>query len=146
MKNSGNRRNFIRILTMAIPASLFTRKLSSATPGLSPVKKIDGSFRHHVFFWLKNPDNEEERKVFLDNLTSFLEKVDVILSVHVGEPAETQREIVDNSYHYDLLVTFKDKKDQDIYQEHPAHEKFVDDTSRLWTKVLVYDSLSVWPI
>lgn len=135
----------MRILAAAIPASFLANLSVNASSKIGSMKKIDGTFRHHVYFWLKNPDNKDECKLFMKNLTKFLKEVDVILSAHVGEPAGTPREVVDNSYHYDLLVNFKNKEEQDIYQEHPAHKKFVEDTAHLWTKVQVYDSIAVWP-
>ncbi|MFW5657559.1 MAG: Dabb family protein [Bacteroidota bacterium] len=144
-KNISSRRKFMRIMTAALPASFLANFSVNASSAKSPMKKVDGTFRHHVYFWLKNPDSNEDRKLFMKNLTNFLKEVEVILSVHVGEPAGTPRDVVDNSYQYDLLVNFKNKEDQDIYQEHPAHIKFVDDTAHLWAKVQVYDSISVWP-
>jgi hypothetical protein len=38
---------------------------------------------------------------------------------------------------------FDDLAGQKIYQDHPIHQKFVADCSALWSKVLVYDSISV---
>ena len=139
------RRNFLKMFAVAGSLTLLPLQILKAQNKSKPMKKIDGTFRHHVYFWLKDPEDKEARKTFIHNLTSFLEKVDVILAAHVGEPAGTPREVVDNSYHYDLLVTFKNKEEQDLYQEHPAHKKFVEDTAHLWTRVQVYDSLSIWP-
>ena len=62
---------------------------------------------------------------------------------HIGIPAQTPRDVVDNSYGYSLVCVFKNKEDQDIYQAHVAHKKFIKDTSMLWEKVVVYDSLTV---
>jgi hypothetical protein len=106
-------------------------------------KQINGVFKHHVYFWLKEPKNKEGNALFLKNLTGFLEECDMINSVHIGKPANTPREVVDNSYTYDLLVTFDDKKEQDAYQEHEAHKRFVNETAHLWTKVQVYDSIEL---
>ena len=83
------------------------------------------------------------RKTFLKNARTYLKKVEVVVTSYIGVPANTPREIVDNSYTFSLVVTFKNKEDQDIYQTHPAHVKFVEDTSDLWNKVQIYDSLKV---
>ena len=40
-----------------------------------------------------------------------------------------------------LIVTFKSKEDQDIYQDDPTHLKFIENASYLWDKVKVYDSM-----
>jgi len=137
------RRKFFKLLLGGTAVTLLGTNTVKALGKSGSDKSIDGDFKHHVFFWLKHPDNKSEREKFLYNLTDFLNSVDVIVGVHIGEPAGTSREVVDNSYHYDLLVTFKNKEDQDKYQEHDAHKKFVSDTSELWSRVIVYDSLSL---
>ena len=106
-------------------------------------KQIDGVFKHHVYFWLKEPENEETNKLFLKNLTDFLKECDMIKSVHIGKPAQTPRDVVDNSYTYDLLATFDGKDEQNAYQEHTAHKRFVEETAHVWTRVQVYDSIEL---
>ena len=93
-----------------------------------------------VFFWLVD-DSSEVRMKFLKELTLFIDQVDEIKKVHVGPPADTDRDVIDNSYSYSLLVTFDSKKEHDIYQDHAAHKKFIENASSLWEKVLVYDSV-----
>ncbi len=53
-------------------------------------------------------------------------------------PTKTNRNVVDNTY--SLLLTFASKTDQDKYQEEPNHKKFIAESSKLWAKVIVYDS------
>jgi hypothetical protein len=103
-------------------------------------KELEGGFFHIVYFWLVS-DTPEVKKEFLKELTQFIEQVDEIKKVHIGPPADTDREVIDNTYSYNLLLTFESKKEHDIYQEHPAHKKFIENASSLWTKVLVYDSV-----
>ena len=104
-------------------------------------------FYHQVFFWMKDLDNKEEQATFLKNLKTFLKACDkdklFVQKPHIGTPAQTPRDVVDNSYGYSLVCVFKNKEDQDIYQAHAAHKKFIEDTSMLWEKVIVYDSLTV---
>ena len=106
-------------------------------------KQIVGVFKHHVYFWLKDPENEETNNLFLKNLTGFLKECDMIKSVHIGKPAQTPRDVVDNSYTYDLLATFDGKEEQNAYQEHPAHKRFVEETAHVWTRVQIYDSIEL---
>ncbi len=54
---------------------------------------------------------------------------------------KTDRDVIDNTYSYSMVITFDSKKEHDIYQEHPAHKKFIENASSLWDKVLVYDSV-----
>jgi hypothetical protein len=63
---------------------------------------------------------------------------------HIGVPASTEeRDVVDHSYSVSYMAFFDSKEDQDIYQTHPIHLKFVEDNSHLWKKVVVYDSVDV---
>ena len=101
---------------------------------------IPGEFAHTVYFWLHNPDNTEDRKAFETSLIKFINQSPYITTKHIGVPAATNRDVIDNSYTYSLLLTFKDKAAQDQYQEEPAHKQFIAESSHLWSKVLVYDS------
>ena len=94
---------------------------------------------HHVFFWLKNPGSDEDRNKLINGIRS-LQKIDVVKKLLVGLPASTEkREVVDNSYHVSELMFFNSLADQQTYQDHPLHKKFVADCSDLWEKVVVYD-------
>ena len=95
---------------------------------------------HMVFFWLVD-DTPEVKKTFLMELYQFVDQVDEIKKVHVGPPADTDRDVIDNTYSFNMVITFDSKKEHDIYQEHPAHKKFIENASSLWEKVLVYDSV-----
>ena len=99
-------------------------------------------FVHHVYFWLKKPVTREVRNKF-ENALKELITIETIVGKHLGIPAATHREVIDSSYTYSLLVTFRNKEDQDIYQTHPTHLKFIADCQDLWDKVVVYDSVSI---
>jgi hypothetical protein len=106
-------------------------------------KSVGGKFVHSVYFWMNNPSNEAEMSLFKTNTLNFLAGIDVIKTYQLGAPAMTPREVVDNSYTFNLVVTFDSPEDQDIYQVHPIHKEFVEDTQHLWNKVLIYDAISV---
>ena len=99
-----------------------------------------GNFYHVVFFWLKEPENQTARKQFLASLNGFLDEVSEIKTRHVGSPAPTNRPVIDSSYTFSLILTFNNKQDQDIYQEHAAHKRFIAESENLWQRVQVYDS------
>ncbi len=99
-----------------------------------------GKFVHSVYFWLNDPESQSDREQFLKNLNTFLENSQYLTSYHVAPPAGTDREVVDNSYDYNLVVTFDTKELQDKYQTEPAHLKFVETSSHLWDRVQIYDS------
>lgn len=101
---------------------------------------LPGAFAHTVYFWLQQPDSAEDRLAFETSLRKFIDQSPYITTQHIGVPAATDREVIDNTYTYSLLLTFKDKAAQDRYQEEPAHKQFITESSHLWSKVLVYDS------
>jgi len=139
------RRRFIRklggiaaMLTLGTVARANTGRSSEETSGNS--KELEGGFFHVVYFWLVD-DSVEVKEKFLKELNCFVNDVDEIKKVHIGPPADTDRDVIDNTYSFNLLLTFDSKKEHDIYQEHPAHKKFIENASSLWEKVLVYDSI-----
>lgn len=71
-----------------------------------------------------------------------LQNIATVKSCYVGPPASTEkRDVVDNSFHYALLMHFDDMAGQDVYQVDPIHLKFVEDHKDKWVKVIVYDNL-----
>ncbi len=135
------RRKFIRKIGAFTALLALGSTARANNPGMSGEgKKFEGGFFHMVFFWLVN-DTQEVKQKFLMELKQFIEQVDEIKKVHVGPPADTDRDVIDNTYSYSLVLTFDSKKEHDIYQEHPAHKKFIENAASLWDKVLVYDSV-----
>lgn len=135
-----NRRSFIRKvaagLTLAglIP---FSSKTSAAE------LKLKGALIHHVFFWLKEPENEAHKKQLVKALHKLTEVKTIKLS-HIGFPATTEnRDVVDHSYSVSYMAMFDSKSDQDAYQIDPIHLKFVEENKHLWSKVIVYDSTDI---
>ncbi|MEJ7714009.1 MAG: Dabb family protein [Pyrinomonadaceae bacterium] len=98
-------------------------------------------FVHVVYFWLRDDLKNQEKKQFVDGVNS-LTSIETITQSHVGVPADTDREIIDSSYSYALVLMFADRQAHDLYQTHPTHDKFRDSCASLWRKVLIYDSVS----
>ncbi|MDX2430400.1 MAG: Dabb family protein [Bacteroides sp.] len=122
-----------------------TALLALASPGRAQMRKtqeLEGNFAHVVFFWLIDEKKETQEK-FTSELTKFIDNVDLILTKHIGTPADTDREVIDSSWSYSLILSFKSKKEQDLYQQHPLHKDFIENASSLWTKVQVYDSIKL---
>jgi len=101
---------------------------------------LSNSFVHHVFFRLKNPSSREDRDALVAGLKA-LATLDLIKGHHIGIPAGTSRDVVDNAYAVSWLAIFATAADQDAYQTHPIHLEFVNTCSHLWAKVTVYDSI-----
>ncbi|MEO1011665.1 MAG: Dabb family protein [Bacteroidota bacterium] len=104
------------------------------------MKKFDSHFAHTVYFWLKHPDNEEDRNAFTRSLQKFLDNSQFAKTNFIGVPPKASREVVDGSFTFSLIVTFESAEAQQRYQEEPAHTLFVEESSHLWEKVIVYDS------
>ena len=97
-------------------------------------------FIHHVYFWLNNSGNKEDKVKLIEGLKK-LSKASTIKTFYIGEAAATRREVIDSSYDVSWLLFFDNAADQDSYQTDPIHLKFVEECSFLWKKVLVYDSI-----
>ena len=108
----------------------------------SMLKEKEGTFMHVVFFWLVD-DAKETRESFLKELRLFIDNVDLIKTKHIGAPADTDREVIDSTWSYSLILSFDSKKEQDLYQEHQLHKDFIENASALWKKVQVYDSIKL---
>ena len=94
-------------------------------------------FVHHVFFWL-SPG--ADRGQLIEGLRA-LATLDLFRQVHIGIPADTHRDVVERSYAVSWMVFFDSAADQEKYQSHPMHLKFVADCKHLWQKVVVFDSV-----
>lgn len=98
-------------------------------------------FTHYVLFWLKDGLTEEEI-VHFAGFFEALRKVPNIKSLHYGRAANsTPRDVVDNSFTYNLLVFFDTLEDLEIYGKHPIHMDAIEQYSKYWEKVVVHDSL-----
>lgn len=97
-------------------------------------------FVHHVYFWLKNAGSTADLEQLKKGLQS-LTKIETIGMYQIGKPAATNRDVIDRSYSVSWMLVFDNLEDEEIYQHHPLHLKFVEDCSQLWTKIVVYDSV-----
>ncbi len=100
-------------------------------------------FYHNVFFWLKEPISKESCLEFENALKKFLNTTTYPIKSAITKPAHTQREVVNNSYTYGLLVEFETKEKHDLYQQEESHEQFLHEASHLWEKVQIFDSLAL---
>ncbi|MEP7259397.1 MAG: Dabb family protein [Flavitalea sp.] len=97
-------------------------------------------FIHHVYFWLNNPESKEDLRQLLEGLQK-LSKVTSLKMFHIGKPADTNRDVVENSYAVSWMLVFGSKEDEEGYQVDPLHLEFVAACKHLWKRVVVYDSI-----
>lgn len=127
-----SRRKFLQNAGLA---SLATVSDLSAEP-----ERTKELFIHHVFFYLKEPNNAQHEAQLLEGLHK-LAKVPAIQYVHIGKPAHTNRPVIVRDYSISWMCFFKNIIEEEIYQTHPIHLDFIKDYSHLWEKVTVYDSV-----
>lgn len=94
---------------------------------------------HHVLFWLKPGTTEEQKAAFREGLQS-LEGVSTVQSFHIGTPASIDRQVVDRSYTFSLLLLFADTEAHDAYQVDPLHKAFLEHFRSFFEKVVIYDA------
>lgn len=108
-------------------------------------KRIDllkkGTIIHIVHFWLKEGLSKTEEQDFL-RYFDILETIPQVQTLNFGKPAPTtKRAVVDHSYSYNLICTFKNLEDITIYENHPTHVAGAKKFSKYWTRVEVKDTL-----
>lgn len=127
------RRNFIK--STATGASLILLG-NTAEAAVAPSEEIT----HYVLFWLKKNLSEKEIKGFGEFFEK-LKDIPVVKSLKYGRAANTNpRAVVDNSFTYNLIVTFKNMEDINVYETHPIHVDAIKQFNHLWEKVVVHDS------
>lgn len=107
------------------------------------MREFDANFAHTVYFWLANPDNQKDRAAFETSLKKFLDHSAYAKTHFIGTPPRASRDVVDGSFTYSLIVTFESGDAQQKYQDEAPHKLFIEESSHLWTKVIVYDSTSI---
>ncbi|WP_139955943.1 Dabb family protein [Flavicella sediminum] len=97
-------------------------------------------FMHTVLFWLKNPESSEDKTAFKSSLEKFISNSKFIESSFIGTPPKKERAVIDDSFTFSLSVGFQSKKQHDAYQIEDVHTTFIEESSQLWDRVLIYDS------
>lgn len=100
------------------------------------------AFLHTVHFWLKDGLTDDDKQHVLEGIRALAESPNVA-RVSVRIPAGTPREVVDNSYDFQLVCEFDSKELHDAYQsaDDVAHQTFIKNFKQYWTKVVIYDSV-----
>jgi len=101
---------------------------------------------HDVYFTLHDP-SEEAKARLIKACLEYLSGYDGCLSMSVGVLArEFDRPVNDLAYDVALHVTFEDKASHDAYQEHPRHQRFIEESRPNWKQVRVFDSWVETPL
>lgn len=90
---------------------------------------------HNVYFWLETGQPSES---FESGLMALGQDPNVRAS-YFGKPAGTDRDVVENTYTYGLVLVFDDLAGHDAYQAGSAHMQFLDAHLESWNRVTVHD-------
>ena len=137
------RRSFIKNTVALGAASAFMASVIPQAFGASgsPDAHTPGTIVHSVYFWLKKSISPSEEKEFLKFFEA-LRKIPGVKSLTFGKPAPTtKREVTDNSFDYNLIVTFARMEDINSYETHPEHLKAAGEFSKYWVRVQVRDTM-----
>lgn len=104
---------------------------------------LNTEIEHLVFFWMKNPESDNDRKEFEKAIQKLLSTSVYLKNNHFGKPADIHRAVVDSSYTYCLKVNFENMEEHNKYQIEPSHKTFISEASKLWDRVLIYDSEAI---
>jgi hypothetical protein len=99
-------------------------------------------FIHTVFFWLSDKAPPTAREQLLHDCKKYLGKIPTVRHLFAGPPANTPRDVVDNSYSVGLTVILDDSAGHDVYQTHPLHGDFIAANKPNWKRVQVYDFIT----
>lgn len=94
---------------------------------------------HVVLLWLNEPGNVEHRRELIEVSRSFT-SIPGVVSVKVGTPVASERDVVDDSFDVGVYLEFRSRAALDAYRTHPAHVRAIADTLQpLVAKSVVYD-------
>lgn len=129
------RRNFVKSTAVGASFVLLNNATSAHTDAANTTE-----ITHYVLFWLKKDLSEQE----IINFVAFfdlLKTIPEVKSLKYGRAAKTnKRDVVDNSFTYNLVATFNTLKDIAVYETHPIHLNAIKKYSNFWEKVIVHDS------
>ena len=104
---------------------------------------FDTAYAHVVYFWFNNPNNEEDKAFFEASLKKFLNSSKYAKTNFIGAPPAATRDVVDDSYTYNIILTFESPAAQEAYQNEDVHLQFIAESKHLWKKVVVYDAIPI---
>lgn len=100
-------------------------------------------FVHSAYFWLKSGLTEDDIMDFESGIKKLILDSEFAVSGHIGRPAGTDSEIVNNSYDYSMIVTFQDSRGNFSFMNEEAHDRFRVITKKYCERVSVFDSTAV---
>lgn len=104
---------------------------------------FDSTYVHVVYFWFNNPDSQEDKAFFETSLKKFISSSKYAKTNFIGIAPKATRDVVDDSYTYNIVLTFESAAAQEAYQKEDVHLQFIAESQHLWKKVVVYDAIPI---
>lgn len=107
---------------------------------------INKKIHHNAYFWLNNPNDLNEKEIFLTSLKKFIGSSSYANQTVISQSMEGDcKGVIDKcSYNFCLTITFNTQEEHDSYKEEKAYDNFVDEVGHLWRKVQVFNSEEIW--
>ena len=122
-------------------AAIATGTLSNVLAEEITSKKNTVFYNHYLLFWLKKDLTEKQVEDFAQFFRD-LSKLPYLKSIHFGKPANSSpRAVLDNSFTYNVNMTFDSLEDLETYGKLPEHLAIVKKYSVFWDKMQVHDSV-----
>lgn len=131
------RRKFI----VTAAAATITTAAFAGTTAQNLIEPSKTFYSHYLLFWLKKDLTRKQVDDFA-NFFKELSKLPYLKSLHYGRPANsTPRAVLDNSFTYNVVMTFDSLEDLETYGKLPEHLAIVKKYSIFWDKMQVHDSV-----
>jgi hypothetical protein len=99
-----------------------------------------GQLAHMVYFALKDRTPAGVQRQ-IDACQKYLTGHDGTVFFAVGtRTPDLQRPVNDQEFDVGLHVVFKDRAAHDVYQQHPRHLQFIEESKPHWAGVRVFDA------
>lgn len=110
----------------------------------TPTVAVPGQLAHTVYFWLKPDAPANTAAAMLAFYRSEVTSLPGVVSVLAGEPRRVAapRDVVDATYSLGVTTVFASAADEDAWQTHPVHERFLARFGHCFAKVQVYDTVA----
>jgi Stress responsive A/B Barrel Domain len=128
------------ILFVTFLSSCNVKKEVKVTKGDKVEKsmKADNVMVHTAYFWFKEDATEEQIKAFKKQSES-LRDIKEVLALYYGTPSDTNRDIVEKSYDFAIVVHFEDLAAHDRYQPNEIHQNLLNTHRPIWERVMITD-------
>ncbi|KFF04116.1 Dabb family protein [Flavobacterium reichenbachii] len=134
------RRKFIVSTAIAAISTGAMANVLGSEPLVNTEKKF---YNHYLLFWLKKDLSEKQVEDFAQFFRD-LSKLPYLKSIHYGKPANSSpRAVLDNSFSYNVVMTFDSLDDLETYGKLPEHLAIVKKYSVFWDKMQVHDSVLI---